>query len=155
MRIGFTERTNRGTAARWAAALVLAAAAIPAASAGGTFIKGPFGFDPIETSAVVGSLPQDAPFKLPAGFSQEVLWDEKGLFSSGPDFYATQACVPDMHQSNETGKWAGRFLYRTHEVRSALDRDGNGTPEGPYGSLSVTDLETGETKLLVQRADWE
>ena len=60
-----------------------------------------------------------------------------------------------MHQSNETGKWAGRFLYRTHEVRTALDLDGDGVREGPHGSLSVTDLETGITKLLVERADWE
>ena len=155
MRIGFTERTNRGTAARGAAVLALAAAAIPAAWAGGTFIKGEFGFDPIDSSAVVGSNPEDAPFDLPAGFSQEVVWDEKGLFSSGPDFYPTQNCVPDMHQSNETGKWAGRFLYRTNEVRAALDLDGDGVREGSYGSLSVTDLETGETKLLVQRSDWE
>ena len=155
MRIGFSTETGRRNAARFAAAAALAAAAIPAALAGGTFIKGDFGFDPIDESAVVGSLPQDAPFVLPEGFSQEVVWDEKGLFSSGPDFYSTQACVPDMHQSNETGKWAGRFLYRTHEVRAALDRDGNGVPEGPYGSLSVTDLQTGTTKLLVQRADWE
>jgi sugar lactone lactonase YvrE len=155
MRLGITDAKDRRNAVRAAAAAAIAAAAIPAALAGGTFIKGAFGFDPIEESAVVGSLPADAPFVLPDGFSQEVIWDEKGLFSSGPDFYATQSCVPDMHQSNETGKWAGRFLYRTHEVRSALDRDGNGVAEGPYGSLSVTDLETGETKLLVERADWE
>ena len=83
------------------------------------------------------------------------MWDEKGLFSPGPDFYATQPCVPDMHQGNETGKWAGRFLYRTHEVRSALDLDGDGVKEGPHGALSVTDLETGATKLLLERADWE
>ncbi len=131
------------------------AAAIPAAMAGGTLVKGAFGFDPIDGSVAVGSLPADAPFSLPDGFSQSVLWDEKGLYSDGPDFYATQACVPDMNQVNETGKWAGRFLYRTHEVRSALDLDGDGTREGPYGSLTVTDLDTGTTKLLLQRSDWE
>jgi sugar lactone lactonase YvrE len=153
--MGIGIRDGKGRGPMLAVAAALAAAAVPVAMAGGTLIEGSFGFDPIDGSAVVGSLPENAPFKLPAGFSQGVLWDEKGLFSPGPDFYPGQPDVPDMLQSNETGKWAGRFLYRTHEVRAALDLDGNGVPEGPYGSLSVTDLETGVTKELVRRADWE
>lgn len=48
----------------------------------------------------------------------------------------------DMNTQNETGPDAGRFLYRTHE-----------TPTN--GAVSVTDLETGVTRVLAQRADWE
>jgi secreted PhoX family phosphatase len=47
-----------------------------------------------------------------------------------------------MNTQNETGAHAGRFLYRTHE-----------TPAN--GALSVTDLESGVTRVLAQRADWE
>jgi secreted PhoX family phosphatase len=46
-----------------------------------------------------------------------------------------------MNQVNETGPNAHRYLYRTHEV-------------GTNGSVSVTDLTTGETTVLAQRADW-
>jgi secreted PhoX family phosphatase len=47
-----------------------------------------------------------------------------------------------MNTFNETGVHAGRFLYRTHET-------------GTNGAVSVTDLVTGETHILVRRADWE
>jgi len=46
-----------------------------------------------------------------------------------------------MNTVNGTGQHAGQYLYRTHEVRS-------------NGSLSVVDLETGETKVLVQDAGY-
>jgi hypothetical protein len=46
----------------------------------------------------------------------------------------------DMNTVNETGKHAGRYLYRTHEVR--------GVPEG--GAVSVVDLRTGEAKIIAQ-----
>jgi len=49
-----------------------------------------------------------------------------------------------MNTVNETGKDAGRYLYRTHEVR--------GVPEG--GAVSVVDLETGETRILAQDLSW-
>jgi hypothetical protein len=156
MRDAAIRRGRFDSRTRIALAALLAAAALPAAAgAAGSAIGGAFGFDPIDGSVAVGSLPANAPFKVPAGFSQSVIWDEKGLFSSGGNFYPTQVDVPDMNQTNETGSHRGRFLYRTHEVRAALDLDGNGTPEGPYGCLSVTDLKEGTTKLLVQRADWE
>ena len=45
--------------------------------------------------------------------------------------------------TNETGKQAGRYLYRTHELRSPDNQ-----PEG--GSVSVVDLQTGVARLLVQ-----
>jgi len=46
----------------------------------------------------------------------------------------------DMNTVNETGPVAGRYMYRTHEVR--------GNPDG--GAVSVVDLKTGETKLPAQ-----
>src|SRR5258705_2476852 len=68
---------------------------------------------------------------LPDGYSQPVV-------ASEPDYLD----VPDMNTSNETGPFAGRFLYHPHEL-------------GANGAVSVTDLWTGETRVLVQRADWE
>lgn len=50
--------------------------------------------------------------------------------------------LPDMNTLNETGRQAGRFLYRTHEV-------------GGNGGVTVTDLVTGESRVLAQRADFE
>jgi secreted PhoX family phosphatase len=72
-----------------------------------------------------------APLVLPAGYSQT-------LIASEPDYLD----VPDMQTLNETGPFAGRFLYRTHEL-------------GSNGGVSVTDLWSGETHVLVRRADWE
>ncbi len=72
-----------------------------------------------------------APLTLPAGYSETVI-------ASEPDYLD----VPDMQTLNETGPFAGRFLYRTHELAS-------------NAGVSVTDLWTGETQVLVRRADWE
>jgi hypothetical protein len=71
------------------------------------------------------------PLVLPAGYRQTVI-------ASEPDY----AHLPDMQTVNETGSQAGRFLYQTHEV-------------GGGASISVTDLVTGETRTIAQRADWE
>jgi len=68
---------------------------------------------------------------LPDGYAQSVV-------ASEPDYLD----VPDMQTLNETGPHAGRYLYRTHEL-------------GSNGGVSVTDLWTGETHVLVRRADWE
>jgi hypothetical protein len=95
-------------------------------------VKGPFAFDALGASTVCTS-GGDAvnPLGLPAGFSQVAV-------ASEPSF----ADVPDMNTQNETGPQAGRYLYRVHEV-------------GSNGSLSVTDLQTGVTKIIAQRTDWE
>ncbi len=119
-------------------ALTVAAIALTA-PAGTTVAKkpavaGPFAFTPLTSSAACGSLPADAPFALPPGFSQAIIETE----ATDADFDD----LPDMNQVNETGPQAGRFLYRTHEVTT-------------NGSVSVTDLQTGETTVLAQRADWE
>ena len=68
---------------------------------------------------------------LPVGYSETII-------ASEPDYLD----VPDMQTLNETGPFAGRFLYRTHEL-------------GSDGGVSVTDLRSGETHVLVRRADWE
>jgi hypothetical protein len=48
----------------------------------------------------------------------------------------------DMHTLNETGARAGRLLFHTHEVPT-------------NGMVSVTDLDTGETRILSQPGHWD
>lgn len=93
--------------------------------------KGPFQFEPLATSAPCtpgGNAAQ--PFLVPDGYAQNII-------ASQPQF----PDVPDMNTLNENGPQAGRFLYRTHEV-------------GSNGAVSMTDLWTGETSILAQRAEW-
>ena len=95
--------------------------------------SGPFQFTPLASSAVCtvsGGNPVK-PLILPAGYDQVAV-------ASEPDY----ADVPDMNTQNETGLHAGRYVYQPHEV-------------GSNGSVSVIDLETGVTKTIAQRADWE
>lgn len=94
--------------------------------------SGSFQFTPLASSAPCtdGGNPA-APFVLPPGYQQRIL-------ASEPEF----PDLPDMNTQNEDGPDAGRFLYRPHEV-------------GANGSVTVTDLETGVTRTLAQRADWE
>jgi hypothetical protein len=103
--------------------------------------KKSFNFKPIDSSASSADWNPAAPWKLPKGFEQHVVSDETELniYDGGRDDWH------DMNTVNETGKMAGRFMYRTHEVR--------GVPEG--GAVSVVDLETGETKVLVQDTSWD
>jgi hypothetical protein len=93
---------------------------------------GQFKFTPLPASATCGPSTEQ-PFLLPAGYAQTVIAREGD--GGTLDLW-------DMHTQNETGAQAGRFLYRTHEV-------------GANGQVSVTDLETGVTRVLAQRADWE
>lgn len=99
-------------------------------------LGGPFHFKPIDESAASADWDPSAPFKLPKGYKQFVVSDETDLniYDGGRDDWH------DMNSVNETGPMAGRFMYRTHEVR--------GVPEG--GAVSVVDLETGATRILVQ-----
>lgn len=93
--------------------------------------KGPFQFQPLQTSAAcTAGGNADEPFILPAGYGQTIIASEPQF----PD-------LPDMTTLNENGNQAGRYLYRTHEV-------------GSNGAVSVTDLWTGETRILAQRANW-
>ena len=99
--------------------------------------RGPFEFVALPASApcVVGGagvFPNEQPFVLPAGYTQHVVAREG-------DGGATDNW--DMNTVNETGPSAGRFLFRSHETLE-------------NGQVSVTDLLTGETRVLIERADW-
>ena len=96
------------------------------------FGSGAFVFEPLTASAVCtngGSATQ--PLVIPSGFEQSIV-------ASEPD---VQNAI-DMQTQNETGVQAGRYLYRVSEASS-------------NASLAVTDLWTGGTKKIAQRADWE
>ncbi|HED16328.1 MAG TPA: DUF839 domain-containing protein [Gammaproteobacteria bacterium] len=100
-----------------------------------------FGFKTIDSSASTVGWDTTAPWKLPEGFTQSIVTDETvlNIYDNGRDDW------PDMSITNETGVEAGRYLYRTHEVR--------GVPEG--GAVSVVDLKTGETRVLAQDVTWD
>jgi len=88
----------------------------------------------------------------PMGFKQRIISNENDL-----DIYVGNDWN-DMNTVNETGKQAGRYLYRTHEVRPASDRYPANDPRndgGIGGAVSVVDLKTGMAKEVVGRADWE
>ncbi len=105
--------------------------------------KGGFGFKAIDDSANSATWNPAAPWKLPKGFTQTVVSDETDLnvYDGGRNDW------PDMNTVNESGPQAGRFLYRTHELRLPKS-----LPEG--GAVSVVDLETGETRLLAADPSW-
>ncbi|MEJ2330327.1 MAG: DUF839 domain-containing protein [Gammaproteobacteria bacterium] len=86
------------------------------------------------------------PLKIPAGFIQRILSDETHL-----DIYRGNDWT-DMQILNETGQDAGRYLYRTHEVRRHNDRLLDGRKGG---AVSVVDLVSGQTRLFATREDWE
>ena len=69
---------------------------------------------------------------LPQGYIYSV------VASEGPGFGNNA----DMNTMNEGGPEKGRFLYRTHETTTGA-------------SVSVTDLVTGASRFVAQRADWE
>jgi hypothetical protein len=105
----------------------------------GSSTTGPFGFEPIDASASSVDWDPAAPWKIPAGFTQTVVSGETDLniYDGGRDDWN------DMNTVNETGKQAGRYLYRTHELRFPDNQS-----EG--GSVSVVDLQTGMTRLLAR-----
>ncbi|MBK7713900.1 MAG: DUF839 domain-containing protein [Gemmatimonadetes bacterium] len=89
-------------------------------------------FLPIPTSAacVAGGTSQQ--IVLPAGYTSSIVAFEGTGF---PD-------LPDMNTVNETGRNRGQFLYRAHEI-------------GANAGVSVTDLVSGLTSIVAERADWE
>ena len=104
--------------------------------------KNSFNFKPIKESANAADWDATAPWKLPKGFTQKVVSDESDLniYPEGRNDWH------DMNVVNETGPDAGRYLYRTHEVRLGSDP----VIDAIGGSVSVTDLKTGKTQLLAQ-----
>lgn len=133
-------------------ALVAAICAVMSSTskAAAAVTDGPMSFEPIAGSAYA-ELTADAvvldsePWIVPRGFGQIIVSDEGKL-----DIYAGSDW-PDMNTLNETGKDAGRYLYRTHEIRPRSSDGG----AGRGAAVSVVDLKTGETRVLAQRADWE
>ena len=131
------------------AAAVLFSLATSIALAGDR-INGPMSFEPIPRSAEIGALPLDAPLAIPRGFHQRVVSDESDL-----DIYPGKPDWNDMNTVNETGKDAGRYLYRTHEVRPYRFGGINNFIAAGGGAVSVVDLKTGKARVLAQRGDWE
>ena len=129
---------------------LLGAHSLPAFADGSQ--TGPFGFQPIPQSANASTWDQNQPFVIPEGFSQSVVSDENNLniYAPGIDDWH------DMNTVNENGKFAGRYLYRTHEVRC-------GAPWAPFpdcttypgGAVSVVDLQTGSTSILAQDPSYQ
>jgi sugar lactone lactonase YvrE len=114
------------------AAVVGASSSAAAAPGGG----GPFRFSPLAQSAPctnAGTGETTTPLVLPDGFQQTVVAQEGD--GGTRDLW-------DMNTLNETGPHAGQYLYRTHEV-------------APNAGVSVTDLASGTTRILAERADWE
>lgn len=130
-------------------AAALAAVAVSTAVADST-VKGPMAFDPIAGTAYAEltndpTVLNSQPWIIPQGYSQRIVSDESNLnIYAGSDW-------PDMNTVNQTGKHAGRYLYRTHEVRPDASNPGAYTG----GAVSVVDLKTGNAKVVVQRLDWE
>lgn len=105
--------------------------------------EGPFKFKPIAESAYNATWNPSAPWLIPEGFTQSVVSNEMDLniYDGGRDDWN------DMNTVNETGTMAGRYLYRTHEVRA-----GSQYTEG--GAVSVVDLKTGAARVIAQDANW-
>jgi len=103
---------------------------------------GSFKFKALDESANALDWNPLSPWKLPKGYTQTVVSDETALniYPEGRDDWH------DMNVVNETGPQAGRFMYRTHEVRLGSDP----VVDAIGGSVSVVDLQTGESKIIAQ-----
>ncbi|MEW8027254.1 MAG: hypothetical protein AB2806_05885, partial [Candidatus Thiodiazotropha sp.] len=71
-------------------------------------------FKPLDESANSADWDRASPWKVPKGFRQWVVSDETDLniYDGGRNDWH------DMNTVNETGPEKGRYLYRTHELRS-------------------------------------
>ena len=98
-------------------------AAVPTVALAGSVVNGPMSFDPIPGSSYGQTTTAwTEPFIIPDGYTQTLISDEGDL-----DIYVGQQDLHDMNTVNETGRQAGRYLYRTHEVDN-------------LGAVSVVDL---------------
>ena len=120
-----------------AASLILVSGSLAVAQGSNSPTKGPFQFTPVPASAAcvpggAGTYLNEQPFILPEGYTQTVIarQGDGGTIDNW-----------DMNTLNERGPHAGRFLYRSHETTT-------------NGMISVTDLKTGDTRVLVQSPYW-
>lgn len=120
----------------------------------------PFRFDPLPEPAVVGSLPADAPFLLPAGVTQETVVSAQAVLEDGDPLTSipllgndpasgSSRTMFDMIALNETGAFPGRYIFMAHETRPG------GAYPLAYGGISRTDLWTGETAIISQQPDFQ
>ncbi len=104
-------------------------------------------FDPLTESAECeeGGDPSE-PFILPDGYKQRTI----AVQGTGgtKDLW-------DMNTQNESGKDAGRYIYRTHEVGAALPTQTPDVQKKNGSQVTVTDLQTRKTTVVAERADWE
>ncbi|MEJ7655395.1 MAG: alkaline phosphatase PhoX, partial [Chloroflexia bacterium] len=104
-------------------------------------------FEPLAASATcVPGGNQTQPFRVPPGYRQDIVAVENFAADRTRDLW-------DMNTHNESGKDAGRYLYRTHEVGAGTTTDPRTDPNG--SQVSVVDLETGDVTILAERPDWE
>jgi len=134
-------------------ALILVAAFAANVHAG-SIVNGLMSFRPIAASAYgMQADPGIAtePWIIPEGYVQTIVSEETDL-----NIYRANDWL-DMNTVNETGKHAGRYLYRTHEVRpvGADPKNSERSDGGSGGAVSVVDLKTGIAKEVVGRTDWE
>lgn len=103
-------------------------------------------FEPLASSSACTGAPagrEADPFVVPSGYDQTVFAEEDPALED----------LWDMHTQNEYGVDAGRYVYRTHEVGG--QPAGDEPAKGAGGGLSVTDLKTGATRMLIERSDFE
>jgi len=121
---------------------------------------GPMGFTPIDGSAgyadgTDGTWDPTAPWNIPDGFTQELVSGELAdrCGGTGLDVYGGGLDDwEDMNTVNETGRRAGRYLYRTHEVR--LSNPGADPVYPAGGAVSVVDLQTCAARVIAQDPTW-
>jgi hypothetical protein len=136
----------------------LVAAGSGLAGATPTPATGPMGFEPIAGSAsyvdgVAQAWDPAAPWVVPDGFTQALLSGEDERTCRGLDVYGGGLDDwPDMNTVNETGRQAGRYLYRTHEVRLSQPGEDPTYPDG--GAVTVVDLRTCEAAVIAQDPTW-
>ncbi len=95
-----------------------------------------------------------APWVIPAGFTQTLVAGEDPSKCGGLNIYGgTLDDWNDMNTVNETGRHAGRYLYRTHEVRLSVPGADPVYPGG--GAVSVVDLKTCEARVIAQNPTWD
>lgn len=78
------------------------------------------------------------PFVVADGYAQRIVASQLNDFTPAA---GAGGDTPDMITLSETGPFAGRFLYQTHEG-------------GSNGAVTVTDLRDGGTRLVTQSPDY-